>query len=360
MSQPQLPQIRAFCYEGCDGVVVEILAVVEVYLQDVAAVHGKGDDALVGELRASIQLESLEMAAVFCHGLERVVGNLLAVCDVQTLEADRMLCQGEHGAVGDGVDVCDVQRQQTPVLLEHGHEAQVGELGAVGQGQALDALAGRERLQGAVADLAAEGGQVEALDQAAVVEEAVCGADRVDDALDVGPLVGRGPVPQQADAVPRPVLGDEHAVLEVCGRRQLGEDGDHELGGQAGDGRDAVLLVDGAAAGVVVRVGRDRGRERRQRVVGLQHDRVLVVVEAALGRGRGGRVGARGAGTAVVPAGARHGGGACEGGQAEGVAHGGGAVGVWERRGLGWNASRRLGRGWRATVAAGGTTKAAR
>lgn len=201
------------------------------------------------------------MSTALGDGLERLVGNLLAVGNVEALQADCVLCQGEHGLIGDGFHIGHVEGQETPVVLEHGDQTQVGQFGTVGQGQPLHALARRKRLQGAIADFAAQRGQVQALDEAAVVEEAVGCPYGLYDALHVGPLVGRGPVPEQAHAIPGPEVGDEHAVLEVVGRRQLGEDGYHELGGEPGDGRETVLLFDGPPASLVVRVGGEGGSE---------------------------------------------------------------------------------------------------
>lgn len=48
--QAQFAEIGAFCDQSSDGFVVEVLAVVEVDFENVAAVHGEGDDTPVAEL----------------------------------------------------------------------------------------------------------------------------------------------------------------------------------------------------------------------------------------------------------------------------------------------------------------------
>ena len=125
------------------------------------------------------------MPAALSDSLERLVGDFFAVCYVEALQAHSVLCQSEHGPVGDGLDVCDIEGEDISVALEHGLQTQVGEFCAVGQRQALNTLAAGERLEGAVADLAAEGGKIQALNEAAVIEEAIEGLDGADDALDV-------------------------------------------------------------------------------------------------------------------------------------------------------------------------------
>ena len=52
-----------------------------------------------------------------------------------------MFGQGKHGPVGDGLDVGNIQGEYVAVVDEHGLQTQVGQLGAVGQRQALDTLA---------------------------------------------------------------------------------------------------------------------------------------------------------------------------------------------------------------------------
>jgi hypothetical protein len=63
----------SFCDERRDGFVGEVLAVVEVYLEDVAAVHGECDDAPVGQLGAAVQLQALQMSTALGDSFQRFV-----------------------------------------------------------------------------------------------------------------------------------------------------------------------------------------------------------------------------------------------------------------------------------------------
>jgi hypothetical protein len=124
-----------------------------------------------------------------------------------------VLGDGVDGALGDVLVVGNVQGQQRRAVLDEGNEARVGQAAAVGQRQALDPGADGEGHDASIVDLVGEGGEVEALDEVAVLEVGVLEAERLADAVVVLPVGAGRPVPQQVDSVPSPALGHEHAVV---------------------------------------------------------------------------------------------------------------------------------------------------
>lgn len=93
------------------------------------------------------------MSTALCYSFQGLVGNLLAVRDIQSLEAHCILGKSKHGAIRYRVQTGHVQGKETPIALKHSGETEVGEFGAVGQGQSLDSVAVRQGLQCTIADL---------------------------------------------------------------------------------------------------------------------------------------------------------------------------------------------------------------
>lgn len=62
MRQSQLSQMRAFCYQGGDRLVLQVLAVVKVDLKNVPAVPCKGNDGFISQLRTSVEFELYTLA----------------------------------------------------------------------------------------------------------------------------------------------------------------------------------------------------------------------------------------------------------------------------------------------------------
>lgn len=100
--------------------------------------------------------------------------------------------------------------------------------------------------------------------------------ERLTNAVVVLPVGTCGPMPQQVNSVSSPSLGHEHAVVQVRGGAQLGEDADEDFVGQPVDGRPA-RVVDLH----VLEIG---DAERGLGVVGTEEEVGLFVV------GWGGRV----------------------------------------------------------------------
>lgn len=84
-----------------------------------------------------------------------------------------------------------------------------------------------------VADLLGDGRKVEALDKVSVVEEGSGLAQGAADGAVVLPVGARRAVPEEVDGVASPSLRDLHAVIQIGGGAQLGEDADEDFVGQA-------------------------------------------------------------------------------------------------------------------------------
>ena len=98
-----------FGYECGDRVVFEVLAVVEVDLEDVAAMQSKSYYAFVTELGAPVEFEPFEMLAALRHCLKRLVCDLFTIRDVQPLQPDCVVRQSVHGLVANRFHTCNVQ-----------------------------------------------------------------------------------------------------------------------------------------------------------------------------------------------------------------------------------------------------------
>ena len=63
MGQSQFPQVRSVSYEGCDGFVFQVPAIVQVDLEDVSAVACEGDNGSIRKLLAAVQFELVWLAS---------------------------------------------------------------------------------------------------------------------------------------------------------------------------------------------------------------------------------------------------------------------------------------------------------
>lgn len=226
--QAEFSEMAALPDQGRDRSVFQVSTVLQVNFKNVAAVVGKSHDGVVRDLTAVVEFElftgsvdyalsvqrkpySLDVPAAARNRLQRIIVDLSAAADIQALELEAVLGKRVHGPICEVLQFRDVQRQEAAVAVQHTLKAKIGQLDTLCQGQALDPLATREGLQGAVADFDAERGKIESLDQSLVVEVAVDLPDGLDDGVHTRPLVGLRAVPQQAYAVPSPVFGNEHA-----------------------------------------------------------------------------------------------------------------------------------------------------
>ena len=253
----------------------------------------------------------LDVPAGLRNGLQRIIRDAPAVRDIQTLQSEAVLGNLHECVVSYELQLRHIQREQAAIALEHARDTHVGQLGTVGKGEALDALAAGEGQEGSIADLVAQGREIEAFDEIVVVKGAIDAADGLDDVVQALPVVCLRPVPQQSNTVARPLLRDQHAVSQIARGGEAGEYGEHQLGREAGYGRDAVLLSNIARVVIVVW---DRGREGRDGLV-VANERLIVVV------GLGGRCVCRRVRVAGEATGAVHAGGSNVPMQAEGEGH---------------------------------------
>lgn len=106
-----------------------------------------------------------------------------------------MASNGVDGSLSDVLIIGDVQGQQGRAVLDQSNQARVGQASTVGQRQALHPGANSQRHDAAIVDLISEGGEVEPLDEIAVVEVRLLQAQRLADAVVVPPVGACGPVP---------------------------------------------------------------------------------------------------------------------------------------------------------------------
>ena len=140
-----------------------------------------------------------------------------------------MLSNGKHGLFGNLIIVRDIESQEVGIVGDERNESRVGEVPAVGERQALNAIARSQGHDAAIVDRFVQGGEIQALDEVAIVKIGVVDAECAADEIMFVPCCARRPVPENVDGITRPSFACQHDVEDIGQTAELGKYGDQDL-----------------------------------------------------------------------------------------------------------------------------------
>lgn len=211
---------------------------------------GQGEESLIIHVVAVAKLDSPEHFAASGELGNAFRRDLLATCEVNALCFGTVGCKSEESGVRNVGDVGEVDCDELRCILEHFYEGCIGDVGATGESEPLEASASGHHEEELVLELIGEQSEVEPSHKLGVREELLRLSDDSYQLEQGRDLEERGTVPQQFDAIQAPRLADQETGKQV-GRieHEVLENVEENLMWQVGCRAEGHVLQDPCAVG---------------------------------------------------------------------------------------------------------------